>query len=127
MEDILKFLFIVGIILIGIVKQVKKEKEKEVSKKTPTPTIPSYKDNKKEVFTPVTPTQSKRGKEYPHSSPVKASENVSHYHPISKSAPTSTIKENTTQDIKKSPDFDIHSVDEVRKAIIWSEILQRKY
>lgn len=50
MEDILKFLFIVGIIIIGIVKQVKKEKEKEVSKKTPTPTIPSYKDNKRSLY-----------------------------------------------------------------------------
>ena len=124
MEDIFKFLFVIGIIAIGIAKQVKKEKEKQTAKKTPAPTIPPYKEMQKKVLAPPPATKTERGKESPRPFLTGTPESTSHYRPVS---PAPTKQEDTAQPIKNSPDFNVHSVEEVRKAIIWSEILQRKY
>ena len=43
------------------------------------------------------------------------------------STPTTTLSNNTTQAAEAESDFSIRSIEEARKAIIWSEILRRKY
>jgi len=126
MEDVLKFLFIVGIILIGIARQVRKDKE--AGKKTLTlPTIPN-RDKVEEQHVPTANPIRKPAKASLQRDITKPFADSSYQPTISTlSTPTTTLSNNTTQVTETESDFSIQSIEEARKAIIWSEILRRKY
>ncbi|TWV10413.1 hypothetical protein FQ707_13105 [Bacteroidaceae bacterium HV4-6-C5C] len=126
MEDVLKFLFIAGIILIGIARQVRKDKE--AGKKTLTlPTIPN-RDKVEEQHAPTANVIKKPAKVASQRYATDSFAGSSYQPTISTlSTPTTTLSNNTTQAAEAESDFSIRSIEEARKAIIWSEILRRKY
>ena len=104
MEDFLKFLLIAGVILVGIFKEVNKNsKSKKAKNNRPVPPTPSPVD----VAPDATPMPEAAQDE-------RNSRQGAHY--------------NTSHDSHDNKeDFTIHSAEEARRAIIWGEILQRKY
>lgn len=112
MEDIVKFLLVIGFIVIGIVKQSKKETDKEAEPDMPVPDAPlptqpiaqPRKAKKKGKAKPFPQTSGPS----PHSTPA-----------------TPPLAEPQTPE--ETSEFNIRSAEEARKAIIWSEILNRKY
>ncbi len=126
MGDILKFLFIVGIIVIGIVRQVKKEKETNKKTFIP-PTIPN-KDKVENTRIPTSKKKKEPEKRVPQSFlTVTESSTSSPYRPATSTLSTPPPSDDTAQITENESDFSIHSIEEARKAIIWSEILRRKY
>ena len=101
MEDFLKFLLIAGVILVGIFKEVNKNsKSKKAKNKRPVSPMPSP----VEVAPDAVPMPEAWG------GPKSLEELFSH-----------------TESTDNEHDFTIHSAEEARRAIIWGEILQRKY
>ena len=106
MEDVFKFLLVAAVIVIGLVKQFKKEANKNADKSPDIP-MPDVDNPLPEYwggdtyggFIPEGPKPAEKPK--PASRPQESDEVTSEY--------------------------GIHSAEEARKAIIWSEILQRKY
>ena len=147
MEDFLKFLLIAGVILVGIFKEVSKNnKSKKTQNKRPVPPTPSP----VEVDPDATPIPEFWGRgskvlddflqsipveqPVPKPTPKKKKEEISVAASIANSS--AQDKRNTKQgshydhpetDNSNQEDFSIHSVEEARRAIIWGEILQRKY
>ena len=148
MEDFLKFLLIAGVILVGIFKEVSKNnKSKKAQNKRPVPPAPSP----VEVDPDATPIPEFWGRgsraldellqpismEQPAPKPTpkkKKKEEVS----VAASLANSVAQDeqnsrqgahyNTPHDSPDNKeDFTIHSAEEARRAIIWGEILQRKY
>lgn len=147
MEDFLKFLLIAGVILVGIFKEVSKNnKSKKTQNKRPVPPTPSP----VEVDPDATPIPDFWGRSRPMDELLQP---IPIEPPAPKSAPKKKKKEeisvaasianssaqdkrNTKQgshydhpetDNSNQEDFSIHSAEEARRAIIWGEILQRKY
>ena len=100
MEDIFKFLLVIGIIVISFVRQTKKEAKKKADN-TPVMPVP-------EVI--ATPKKAKKK-----------------YTPVDISSNQSPSPASDSQEANEQSEFEIHSVGDARRAIIWSEILQRKY
>ena len=147
MEDFLKFLLIAGVILVGIFKEVSKNnKSKKTQNKRPVPPTPSPVEVDPDA-TPI-PEFWGRGSKVlddflqsipveqpaPKPAPKKKKEEISVAASIANSS--AQDKRNTKQgshydhpetDNSNQEDFSIHSVEEARRAIIWGEILQRKY
>lgn len=147
MEDFLKFLLIAGVILVGIFKEVSKNnKSKKTQNKRPVPPTPSP----VEVDPNATPIPEFWGRgskvlddflqsipveqPAPKPTPKKKKEEISVAASIANSS--AQDKRNTKQgshydhpetDNSNQEDFSIHSAEEARRAIIWGEILQRKY
>lgn len=119
MEDVLQFLLVAGILAFGIFKQFNKEKAKKQENGSPMP-VPEY-EYEPEFEETVLFEEPKRQVAV-HPKPTLPKEGVrSTYVPIarpktSKKAETSGKKE-----------FSIQSTEEARRAIIWSEVLRRKY
>ena len=143
MEEVFKFLLIAAVIVIGIVKQFKKEAKKNSgngpampipTEESPLPEQwggdtyggyipegpkeePVIKVEKKKtapkpfLSDPYTPTGSKGTSSY--SKTTTTNQNIS--------PPVPELQENDESE------FTIHSAEEARRAIVWSEILQRKY
>ena len=146
-DGILQFLLIAGIIVIGIVKQFKKEAKKNADNNPAMPlpegeidedampipqswgkTYGGYIPEGPEVETTPAPATKK---EYQFSSSKHIfggdSANTS---PKPVTAPPKqkiSPPPSTPQTPKADSEYSIHSAEEARKAIIWSEILQRKY
>lgn len=136
MEDILKFLLIAGILIIGFVKQAKKEAKIPrllqgmiTTCHTLTKLIHFQKVGK--VFQSLLPYKrttlrqkskhTSKGKTfYPPN--YQTQQTVQHKQSVAQTPQTNRAE---TQDT--SPAIDIQSAEEIRKGIIWSEILQRKY
>ena len=151
MEDFLKFLLIAGVILVGIFKEVSKNnKSKKTQNKrpvTPTPSpvevdtdatpIPEFWERGSKVlddFLQSLPVEQPAPKPAPKPTPKKKKEEISVAASIANSS--AQDKRNTKQgshydhpetDNSNQEDFSIHSAEEARRAIIWGEILQRKY
>lgn len=148
MEDFLKFLLLAGVILVGIFKEVSKNnKSKKAQNKRPVPPAPSP----VEIDPDATPIPEFWGRgsraldELLHPTPIeppapkpapgpkkKKKEEISVAASIANSS--AQDKRNTKQgahydhlEPDSDQDFSIHSVEEARRAIIWGEILQRKY
>lgn len=154
MEDILQFLLIIGVILVGVFKEVtKNSKSKKAATQRPVSTIPSpaeidpdnvplpeawgkielplpqessrqsSKQSSRQIFQQQKQQQKKKREEVSVASSLANSaaqdklnsRQGSHY----------DIPENGASD--SNEDFTIHSAEEARRAIIWGEILQRKY
>lgn len=151
MEDFLKFLLIAGVILVGIFKEVSKNnKSKKTQNKRPVPPtpspvevdpnatpIPEFWGRGSKVlddFLQSIPVEQPAPKPAPKPTPKKKKEEISVAASIANSS--AQDKRNTKQgshydhpetDNSNQEDFSIHSVEEARRAIIWGEILQRKY
>ena len=157
MEDFLKFLLIAGVILVGIFKEVNKNsKSKKAKNNRPVPPTPSPVEvapdatpmpeawgrprSLEELFQPIPAEQrTRKPKErQQESKPVpkqkKKREEVSVAASLANSAAQDQLNNrqgshydalNKSSD--NNEDFTIHSAEEARRAIIWGEILQRKY
>ena len=148
MEDFLKFLLIAGVILVGIFKEVSKNnKSKKAQNKRPVPPAPSPVEVDPdsipipefwgrgsraldELLQPI-PMEQPAPKPTPKK---KKKEEVSVAASIANSAAQDERNSrqgahyNTSHDSHDNKeDFTIHSAEEARRAIIWGEILQRKY
>ena len=124
MEDFLKFLLIAGVILVGIFKEVNKNKKPGKRPVSPMPSSDEIKPDA--VPMPEARSNPKR---------KKKREEVSVAASIANSAAQDkrNIRQNSQYNApdESSPgneqDFTIRSAEEARRAIIWGEILQRKY
>ena len=154
MEDFLKFLLIAGVILVGIFKEVNKNsKSKKAKNKRPVSPMPSPVEvapdavpmpeewggpkSLEELFQPkplkqTPPQQSPKQTAKPAAQQKRKKEEVSVAASIANSS--AQDKRNAKQgshynhpEPDSDQDFSIHSVEEARRAIIWGEILQRKY
>ena len=156
MEDFLKFLLITGVILVGIFKEVNKNsKSKKATNKRPVPPTPSPDEiapdavpmpetwgmpkSLDELLRPIPiepPTPKRTSKQTTPKAPKqkKKKEEVSVAASIAHSAAQDELNSRQGSHYNKShelsdnkEDFTIHSAEEARRAIIWGEILQRKY
>ena len=151
MEDFLKFLLIAGVILVGIFKEVSQNnKSKKTQNKRPVPPTPSPVEVDPDAtpipefwgrgskvlddFLQSLPVEQPAPKPAPKPTPKKKKEEISVAASIANSS--AQDKRNTKQgshydhpetDNSNQEDFSIHSAEEARRAIIWGEILQRKY
>lgn len=129
MEEVLKFLAITAVIVAGIVTQVKKEAKKNAADKrrVPMPDAPQQSPDYRGDDTyggfipkgpdPVVPHTPKKTKK-------ASSSQRSSYTPLkSKETPPEEI----TNVADETSEFNVRSAEEVRRGIIWSEILRRKY
>lgn len=143
MEDVFKFLLIAAVIVIGLVKQFKKEAKKNAGSDPAMP-MPEVENSMPENWgggtyggyipegpkeEPVIKVEKKKTVPKPFLSDP--------YVPTSSKGTSSYIKTTTTNQNISPPapelqendesEFTIHSAEEARRAIVWSEILQRKY
>ena len=156
MEDFLKFLLIAGVILVGIFKEVNKNsKSKKAKNKRPVSPMPSPVEvapdavpmpeawggpkSLEELFQPnplkqTPPQQSHKQTAKPAAQQKRKKEEISVSASLANSA--AQDKRNSqqgshynshTESTDNEHDFTIHSAEEARRAIIWGEILQRKY
>ncbi len=133
MEDVFKFLLVIGIIAFGIVRQIKKETAKKVEGKKsasiPENSNPLPENWEGDTYGGYIP----KGPVHQHVETVQVKESNS------KRAKMASNRSNTSNtnriisppssapQVSAESEFAIHSLDEVRRGIIWSEILQRKY
>lgn len=136
MENIMQFLVVAGMIAFGIYRQINKEKSKESEEKQrmPHPPMP-------EVAEDAIPVPEMWGRSFPYEpKPVakpqtttKTTKTVStrpatSSQTIQKQKMASPPSSSTMQRVEEThEDFTIHSAEEARRAIIWGEILRRKY
>lgn len=139
MEDVFKFLFVIAIIAVGFIRQAKKEAKKKAAnspampqKENPFPE--SWNDGTYGGYIPEGPQPEvvvipeKKEKRKPSKSKSSIPSHTigtlsDHFDSSSNfnSPPTSSVEAD------EKSEFEIHSVEEARRAIVWSEILQRKY
>lgn len=138
MENIMQFLVVAGIIAFGIYRQINKEKSKESEEKRrmPIPPMP-------EVAEDASPIPDMWGKSFPYETapkPVAKSKMTTQTTKTTSPRPTISSQAAQNQRVISAPsassmqrieetheDFTINSAEEARRAIIWGEILQRKY
>ena len=115
--DILKFLIIIAIIAIPIIKEARKNKAKQTGTPPPVPKKPA------EVFLPGENNNASQ-----RVSPKKKKEKIVHAETAhAQTATPKTPSALTNPMPEKESDIAIRSAEDARKAIIWSEILNRKY
>lgn len=125
MEDVFKFLLVAAVIAIGLVKR-KKEANKNADKSPGMP-MPDIDNPLPEYwggdtyggFIPEGPKPAEKPK------PVSEPRAKSKYTSIKASPPSPASCPQESDEA--TSEYGIHSAEEARKAIIWSEILQRKY
>ncbi|WP_291587418.1 hypothetical protein [Bacteroides sp.] len=118
MEDVMQFLLVAGILAFGIYKQFNKEKSNKPEKSMPMPT-PEYEYEPEFEKTVIFEKPQKRVTVPPKPSHPKEGIKSTY-------VPTTMPKATKAEEEGKS-EFSIQSAEEARRAIIWSEILQRKY
>ena len=101
MDDIVKVLVIMAAFALPLIRQIKKSKTERSAQKP---------------FVPIPDT------EEPEVLKVTRKYQPLHSQPTSQKV---EVKKNKT--VSQKIEFTIHSAEEARKAIIWSEILNRKY
>jgi len=127
MGDIIQILIIIGVIIFALVKQVSKASEEAKQKQANRP-MP-VEDNEVEDWE----FEKEQKKPTPFLSydydPLDSINTTKQTPPKKKLAENPKIP--APPPIQEEPateqEFDIHSTEEVRRAIIWSEILNRKY
>lgn len=129
MEDLLKFLFIASIIAIGIYKEASKAKAKKPSQNRPAPSATPTTPNPSPL--PAGWDESKKSDDFfqtiPRESVASRKERLSAPSNQYTQKRTEPVSDTLSQSIPEEEDFTIHSAEEARRAIIWGEILQRKY
>ncbi|MDR0962082.1 MAG: hypothetical protein LBM62_05950 [Mediterranea sp.] len=135
MDGIIQFLLIGAILMIGIVRKLKQEADKNVPPPTVTP------ETEAEVLSPhpynpyapeeiIAPPKSSRKSKKKTPRPFLQGDQVgsSPADYSVRNTPTDAATDNEAENNSAADsEYAIHSADEARKAIIWSEILQRKY
>ena len=131
MEEVFKFLLVAAAIGIGLVKQFKKEANKDADKSPGTPVpdagnpLPEYWGG--DTYGGFIPKGPKGAKPKPAKKPKPASgPSAKSRHTPMKTPPPPTASR-LQESGEATSEYGIHSAEEARKAIIWSEILQRKY
>ena len=109
MDDILKVLVIMAFFALPLIRQIKKSKTERSAKK---PFVPIPDTEEAEVLQTPRKHQTFRSQPLPPKAEVKKNKTIP---PKMETSPTD------------DPEFTIRSAEEARKAIIWSEILNRKY
>lgn len=156
MEDFLKFLAIAGVILMGIIQEVnKRSKAKKATNKRPVPPIPSPTEiepdavpmpemwgrpkSLDELFQPISteqPVSKRSSQQASRQAPKqkKKKKEVSVAASLANSAAQDQLNarqgshyDTPHESSDNNEDFTIHSAEEARRAIIWGEILRRKY
>ena len=156
MEDFLKFLAIAGVILMGIIQEVnKRSKAKKATNKRPAPPISSPTEiepdavpmpemwgrpkSLDELFQPISteqPVSKRSSQQASRQAPKqkKKKEEVSVAASLANSAAQDQLNarqgshyDAPHESSDNNEDFTIHSAEEARRAIIWGEILRRKY
>lgn len=156
MEDFLKFLAIAGVILMGIIQEVnKRSKAKKATNKRPVPPISSPTEiepdavpmpemwgrpkSLDELFQPISteqPVSKRSSQQASRQAPKqkKKKEEVSVAASLANSAAQDQLNarqgshyDAPHESSDNNEDFTIHSAEEARRAIIWGEILRRKY
>ena len=125
MEDVFKFLLVAAVMVIGLVKQFKKEANKNADKSPDIP-MPDVDNPLPEYwggdtyggFIPEGPKPAEKPKPVSKPSPSSTL-------PMTVSPPSPASRPQESDEV--TSEYGIHSAEEARKAIIWSEILQRKY
>ena len=150
MEDLFKFLPLIAIVVAAIWKEARKNKAKQEATQQRTPSKPELADdavpmpeawgklfgpeellNPKPIATPAKAQQARPSFQQQKEEKLQQIESKQSFatnHHItsddesihSKSSPYNTPSDN-------EGDFTIHSAQDARRAIIWGEILQRKY
>lgn len=120
--DILKFLIIIAIIAIPIIKEARKNKAKEAGNPSP---LPKAKEtNPAKIFLP-----GERDTTIAANPAKKSKKAKTLYADTIQASPE--VKKTTSEPRPSAADRDreiaIRSAEDARKAIIWSEILKRKY
>ncbi|WP_455584659.1 hypothetical protein [Bacteroides sp.] len=118
MEDVLQFLVIAGILAFGIFRQFNKEKPNKQERKSPIP-VPEYEYEPEFEETILFEEPRKQVTVPPKSSPPQEGIRSTY-------VPTTSPKTTKEAKVSKS-EYSIHSAEEARRAVIWSEILRRKY
>lgn len=135
MEDVFKFLLIIGVIVFGIARQYKKEAASKSGDGQPmpdadTPLPENWGGKTYGGYIPEGPqpqtadacaeaaTQTQRLTSSTRPSPPKRT--AEPFTPRTESKDSRPAADT-------SPEYDLRSIEEVRRGIIWSEILRRKY
>lgn len=111
MGDIVQVLIVIGIIVFAIVKQLNKSSEEAKKQQQPQRSWPREDEEMEEMEF-----------ERPISEPF-LSYDFDHHTPSPKPQDSPPAPEEPAE----NQEFNIQSTEEVRRAIIWSEILNRKY
>ena len=109
MDDIVKVLVIMAAFALPLIRQIKKNKTERSAQK---PFIPIPDTEEPEVLKVTRKYQPL------HPQPTSQKVEVKNNRKVSQKTETTPIND---------PEFTIHSAEDARKAIIWSEILNRKY
>ena len=109
MDDIVKVLVIMAAFALPLIRQIKKSKTERSAQK---PFVPIPDTEEPEVLKVTRKYQPL------HSQPTSQKVEVKKNKTVSQKIETTPSND---------PEFTIHSAEEARKAIIWSEILNRKY
>ncbi|WP_077155560.1 hypothetical protein [Bacteroides bouchesdurhonensis] len=149
MEDIFKFLLLAGVIIVGIVKSIRKTVDHTEDKRSVPPTqstVETVPDtvplpeawgkifSPKDIFQPATtPKKSTSPSQKPknqkkHAAQFGSENNVAQQNAESQSShPHISSSTVSLEPSENEEDFAIHSIEEARRAIIWGEIMHRKY
>ncbi len=126
MEDIFKFLLVVGVIVISFVSQAKKGAKKRAGDTSAMP-MPDEKNPLPESWNDE--TYGGYIPEGPKPEAIATRKQTEKKHKPAQKQPS--IQQNTDnrlpEPVDEPSEFEIHSAEEARKAIVWGEILQRKY
>ena len=134
MEDILKFLLVAGVLVVAFIRQAKKEARKKQAPLPPfmpQPESPSAplpdepKDRTYDGYIPEGPAPEPAAPPRPKAK-RKAAQTFVEAKPKQNiaTAPPPAATPNAEND---AADYSIRSAEEARRAIIWGEILNRKY
>lgn len=129
MEDFLKFLLVAAVVVIGIVRQSQKEAKKKAAQKPSRPrtgTVPPA---------PMPEEEDETYGGYIPSGPAPQPEPAARPKPVmrpegqrtTQQPPASPSPTPGTRDETPGEDYRPRSADDWRRAIVWSEILNRKY
>ena len=135
MEEFLKFLLVAGVLVVAFIRQAKKEARKKQASLPPfmpqpeTPSAPlsdESKDRTYDGYIPEGPAPAPAAPPKPKGKPnfatASAKERPRQSAPVTPPPPAATP--DTGGD---ASDYSIRSAEEERRAIIWGEILNRKY
>lgn len=129
MEDFLKFVLVAAVLIGAFVRQTRKEAQKKASQrpavprreKPATPPSPRQEDRTYGGYIPEGPAPKPATPTRPRTVlPAEGQRTTSAPRPATPPPATGPEKD-------AAGDFRLHSAEEVRRAIIWGEILQRKY
>lgn len=145
MEDIFKFLLVAGIIVVGIIKQFRKEAQSSEAppvdendmplphEANPLPenwggeTYGGYIPEGPKPEERVQPAPQQRKTSRPEPFIPRRDRQTSSYRINPTSQPTAPPAPAGQEADRAATDFDLQSIEEVRRGIIWAEILNRKY